>query len=175
MKYECEWIKNMELVASYKHCIQSKETNALTSLLLTIVYWINKRMNVNVSKIWNELNCKKIAFNWNEQHIFFHCYWKWSIESTKQWMWMMKYECECIKNMEWFESCRNYIHSKQKTALTLLFQTMVDWIDETMNVSASKILNESNRTKITFSQNKKCTYLAITDYGWINIQNNEKK
>ena len=50
-------------------------------------------------------------------------------------MWVVKYECECIKNMEWFKSYENYIHSKQITGIDSLFPEMVDWIDETMNVS----------------------------------------
>ena len=46
----------------------------------------------------------------------------------------MKYECECVKNMKWIEYHSNFINSKQTTAITLLIQTMVDWIDETMKL-----------------------------------------
>ena len=44
-------------------------------------------------------------------------------------MWVMKYECECIKNMEWVESYKYCINSKQTTALTLLLPTMIDAIE----------------------------------------------
>ena len=47
-------------------------------------------------------------------------------------MWEMKYEFECIKNMEWVESYKNCIQSKQKNSLTSLFLKMVDWIEKTM-------------------------------------------
>ena len=46
----------------------------------------------------------------------------------------MKYECECIKNMEWVEFFENCIKSKQTTAITSLLSTMVDLIDKLMNV-----------------------------------------
>ena len=59
-------------------------------------------MNVRASKIWNESNPKNILFNWNKQLISPVCSWIWSIESMKQWMWLMKYECECIViNRRW--------------------------------------------------------------------------
>ena len=37
----------MELVESYKHIIQSKQTTALTSLFLTMVDSIDKKLNVS--------------------------------------------------------------------------------------------------------------------------------
>ena len=42
-----------------------------------------------------------------------------------------------------------------------------------MKVSSSEKWNESNRTKIAFGQKKNCSYLAITNDVWWNIQNNE--
>ena len=42
-----------------------------------------------------------------------------------------------------------------------------------MKVSASKIWNKSNNTKIVLSQNKKSTYLAVTSDVWSNQRNNE--
>ena len=36
--------------------------------------------------------------------------------------------------MERVESHKNYIHSKQTTALSSLLPTMIDWIDETMKL-----------------------------------------
>ena len=44
-------------------------------------------------------------------------------------MWVMKYECEFIKNMEWVESKRNCINSKQTTDLTLMLPMMIEQID----------------------------------------------
>ena len=51
------------------------------------------------------------------------------------WLDQQKNECECIKNMECVESHEHYIKSKQKTDIILLSLTMVDWINETTNVS----------------------------------------
>ena len=42
MNYECECIENMKLVKSYKKCIHSKQTTALTSLLPTMIEQIDK-------------------------------------------------------------------------------------------------------------------------------------
>ena len=94
MKYECEFIKNMECVRSYKNC----------------------------------------DFDQNKQLVLPGCSWWWSIELTKPGMWFMKYECECIKNVECDKSYKKCIQPKQTTALTLLFRTMLDWIDETMSM-----------------------------------------
>ena len=44
----------------------------------------------------------------------------------------MKYECECIVNMEWVKSYEHCVHSKQTTALILLFHIIVDLAVETM-------------------------------------------
>ena len=46
----------------------------------------------------------------------------------------MKYECECIKNKELVESYGSIIHSKQKTALTVLLPTMIYLIDKIMKL-----------------------------------------
>ena len=48
-------------------------------------------------------------------------------------MWVMKYECEGIKNMKWIESYVIFINLEQKNAPTLLFQKIFDFIKETMN------------------------------------------
>ena len=47
-------------------------------------------------------------------------------------MTVMKYECECIGNMEPVKSYGNYIHSKQTTAFTLMFLMMIDRINKIM-------------------------------------------
>ena len=52
----------------------------------------------------------------------------------EKWMRVMKYEAECIENMEWVESYETYIWFK-KTALTLMLPIVFDLIDETMNKS----------------------------------------
>ena len=49
-------------------------------------------------------------------------------------MWVMKYECKCIENMEWLESLKKCIHSEQRAATTLMLPKMIDWIDEIMKV-----------------------------------------
>ena len=46
----------------------------------------------------------------------------------------MKYECECIKNMELFESSKKCIHLKQTTDLTSLLLTIIDIIDQIMKI-----------------------------------------
>ena len=42
----------------------------------------------------------------------------------------MKYEFNCIKNMEGAKSYKNCIHLKQRTALTSLFLTTMDRINK---------------------------------------------
>ena len=49
-------------------------------------------------------------------------------------MWAMKYKCECIENMEWVESYKFFIYSKQTTALKSLLPTTIDWIKEIMKL-----------------------------------------
>ena len=68
-------------------------------------------MNVSASKLWNEPNHTKIEFI-KKQIYLPCCSRKCSIESTKQWMSVMKYWCECIKTMEWVKLYVNYIKSK---------------------------------------------------------------
>ena len=51
------------------------------------------------------------------------------MELMKRWIRVMKYEGECIENMEWVELYKNYIQSF-KTALNLLLSMVFDWIDE---------------------------------------------
>ena len=85
-------------------------------------------INVSASKIWNESNRTRILFNQNKQLILPCCYRLWSIESKKQWILWIKYECDCIINMKRVESYENFIRSKQTTVLTLLLPTMVYWI-----------------------------------------------
>ena len=86
---------------------------------------------------------------------------RWSDESTKQWMWVMKYECECNKNMEWVKLCKNCIHPKQTNSLTLLFLPMVSWIDKTM-----KLTNWNSQTVaiIINHMNMHCSRLVPTQH-----------
>ena len=51
-------------------------------------------------------------------------------------MWLIKYECDRIKNMELLESLNN-IQSKQTTLFTVLLPTMFYLIDKTMNLVIS--------------------------------------
>ena len=46
MKYECECIGNMKPVKSYGNYIHSKQTTALTLLLLTMINQIDKIMKL---------------------------------------------------------------------------------------------------------------------------------
>ena len=91
-------------------------------------------MNVSASKIWNESNHTKNVFNQNKQMHLPWCDQLWYIKPTKQWMWVISYEYECIKNMVWVESYKNCIILKQENAHTFLFPTMVYWINKTNNV-----------------------------------------
>ena len=50
-------------------------------------------------------------------------------------MWVTKYGCDCIKNMEWLESYKIFIQSKQIIAFTLMLPMIVNSIDEKNNVS----------------------------------------
>ena len=50
-------------------------------------------------------------------------------------MWVMKYEFDCIKNMELVESYEKKFQSKQTTSLNFLLPVMFDWIGKTMNES----------------------------------------
>ena len=45
INYEGDYIKTMEWVDSYVNFIDLKQTNALTSILLTVFDWIDKTMN----------------------------------------------------------------------------------------------------------------------------------
>ena len=106
------------------------------------------------------------------------CYRRWSIESTKQLMWVMKYEVECIKNIEWVKLYKNYMKSKQTNAFILLFPKMVDWINETMNGSDElwRWVHWNYEMSIVwklYSFRRKFTYLAVPNYGQLNGQNNE--
>ena len=46
MKYECECIKNTEKVKLYENCINSKQTNSLTSMLPMMFNWIEKNNEI---------------------------------------------------------------------------------------------------------------------------------
>ena len=97
------------------------------------------------------------------------------VESTKKWIIVMKYEGECIKNMEWVESYENFIQQKT-AALTFLLPTIFFWIDKIMNDSdevwrwlhekygMSRIIQNVHSIKNSYS------YLAITD----NVRLNRK-
>ena len=49
-------------------------------------------------------------------------------------MWVMKYECDCIKNMEWVELYGTFIQQQQKVFYLMLL-TMFNWIIKIMNYS----------------------------------------
>ena len=62
-------------------------------------------MKVRAPKKWNALNHTETIFN--KKLLLPLCYQRCLIEFMKQWMRLMKYEGECIKNMEWVESYQN--------------------------------------------------------------------
>ena len=74
----------------------------------------------------------------------------------KQWMRVMKYEGECIENIQRVKSYE-YHNQLEKTDVSLLLPMVFDWSKKiyqaewSMKVSASKIWNESNCAKITLS------------------------
>ena len=125
----------------------------LSLIFFNITLWIpnwlkqyevyNKKMMNVIGEVWMWVHQKYgmsqivqfFLLNQNKQLMLPFCSRRCSIISTKQWMWVMKYEYECIKNMEWVESYGNYIQLKQTTAITSLLLTMVDWINKTMNAS----------------------------------------
>ena len=76
----------------------------------------------------------KILFSRNKQMHLSCCSQRCLIESMNQWMIVMKCEGECIKNIEWVELYKKCTHLKQTNALTYMFPTMVDWIDETIKL-----------------------------------------
>ena len=88
-------------------------------------------MNVSAWKIWNDLNCK-FLFNGNKQLLLPHCYWQGYISSMKQLIWLMKYECECIKTTEWIKPCNNCIKWKQKKRTYLAVSESV-WLNRLNN------------------------------------------
>ena len=71
-------------------------------------------MNVKASQIWNELNRTKVVFNQNKVLVLPCCSRQCLIELTKKWMSVMKYECQCIKNMELVKSYRHLFSRNQK-------------------------------------------------------------
>ena len=61
------------------------------------------------------------------------CYQQCLVELMKWWMIVMKYEGECIRNMDWVKSYKNFVRSEKTTDITLLLPTIFYWINETMN------------------------------------------
>ena len=122
--------------------LYSTKKMALTSLLTTIFYWINETMNVS-NEVWMWVHWKYVMSqiikklyqfgtnNWTYLAVLKKC----SIESTEKLMWVMKYEGECIKNMECVELYGMFIKLKLINELTLLSPTVFDWTKETMSMS----------------------------------------
>ena len=147
MKYECECIKDMELVKSYKNCIQSKQTTAFTSLFLAMFDWINKTMNES-DEVWRWLH---------QKYVMVRIVWKlYSFETNK-----------CI-----------YLDVPGNGKLNWQNNEWEWW---SMNLSASKLWNESNHKKIVFSQGNKmhspcCSQLCsieLTTKQWMGVMNYE--
>ena len=92
-----------------------------------------------------------------------------SIELTKQWVRVMQYEDDHIKNMEWVDSYKSCITSKNKYSyLAVTWDVKYNWRKNewdqcSMKVSASKIWNEKNCVEIVFSRKNECTYLTVPD------------
>ena len=49
-------------------------------------------------------------------------------------MWVIKYEYECIKNMEWLKAYKICINTKQTIYITLMLPFMINQIDEMMDL-----------------------------------------
>ena len=54
-------------------------------------------------------------------------------------MWLINYECKCIKNMEWVKLWKNCINSKQITALIYLSLMIIYSIEKILKVITFKI------------------------------------
>ena len=115
MKYECDYIENMELLSLYINCIQSKQKIALTLMLTSMFYWIAETMEVS-DEVWMWVHWKlvtspivqRFVLSWNKK-LHLRCYFQQClIKSTKQCMWVMKYEGECIKTMEYQNIAKHY-------------------------------------------------------------------
>ena len=92
----------------------------------------------------------------------------------------MKYERECIKTMELVESYNFCIMSKQTNELTLLFLTMDDWIDETMNGSYEVWMWVHKKYGVSWIiqhiylvKTNKFAYLAVPKNGRLDWRRNE--
>ena len=100
------------------------------------------------------------------------------IELTKQWMIVMKYEGECIGNMEWVGSYENFIQSKKKLLLPCCYrQCSIELTKQWMGVMKYEgewIKNmewaESYKNCIQW---KNCSYLAVTNNVWLKQWKNE--
>ena len=93
---------------------------------------------------------------------------------------MIKYEGECIENIEWIGSYKNCIQSKNNcsylavTKNIWLNQQNNDWEWLSMKVSASKIWNESNHKKLlSIEKRTTLTLLLRTTFDWIDETMNE--
>ena len=110
------------------------------------------------------------------------CYRRCSVEFIKQWMGVIKYEGESIENMEWVESYENFIQSKNNCSYLAVTNNVRlnrqnhEWEWWIMKISASKICNESNHTKISFNRIKTAdlTLLLRTIFDWTNEIMNDK-
>ena len=89
-------------------------------------------MKVSVSKIWNEPYHIKIIFRQKTTAptMLLPMMLDGNIE---KWMRLMKYEGECIKNMEWVESYKIVFDWEKLTVSTVMLPTMSDWFDDTIN------------------------------------------
>ena len=136
-------------------------------------------MNVSALIIWNESNPTRIVFNQNKQLLLPFCSQQWSIEFAKQQMWVMKYEFERIESVEYVESYKNCIQSKQTTFITSLLPVVVDWINKPMNASDEVLvwvhikywMSPILRGFYSIKTNN-CFYLNVPIYDRLNQQKN---
>ena len=101
LKYGMSWI--------IQKLHSTKKITSLTSLLLTMFNWTGKTVNES-DEVWRWLHRKygmsriiRILHSIKNQLILPWYYQRCLIESTKQWMRVMKYVGKCIKIMEWVE------------------------------------------------------------------------
>ena len=108
----------------------------------------------------NECNSVHVSFYWEKKNILPCCYQWWLIEYTKQWMLVINYSGECIRNMEWVKLecfycsgnvikpnikiidlsdtlwiCVQIFFNIKTYVLTLMLLLTFDWVDLMMNES----------------------------------------
>ena len=101
----------IQIVQNY---IWSRKKTALALLLPIMFDWIDNTMNES-DEVWRYVHQRyvmsKIVLKLHSiKKLILTCCYQWCLVwFTKQWMIVMQYESECIKNMELFKSYKNGI------------------------------------------------------------------